>query len=374
MNSNSRSALGQHALPRDYLVSDSIYQLETERVFSGHWLYVCHENEIGESGCLRVCARESNLIIVRGDGGLRAFHNFCRHRGSELVTEKNCDSIGGRIQCPYHAWTYDRNGELVAAPNMTDQDGFDKTEFGLMQVDCETWHGFVFVRFRNQNMGSEGNDSNSLSEFLSPLELQANDWSFARLKIAKSIVYEVEANWKLLFQNYNECYHCPTVHPALNQLTPYKGATNDLDEGPILGGPMSLSNESESMTSDGKAVGQILPRLNEDQKRAVLYYTIFPSFFLSAHPDYVLIHRIERVGAKKSKVVCQFLFHDESTSQAGFDPTPAIEFWDLTNKQDWNVCELAQKGVSDIAYQPGPYADLESIVAAFDRHYRSVID
>lgn len=136
---------------------------------------------------------------------------------------------------------------------------------------------------------------------------------------------------------------------------------------------MQLSDDSESMSTNGKAVGGILPNLNADQRRAVAYYTVFPSFFLSAHPDYVLIHRIERAKVGSTKVVCQFLFHPDSIAMPNFDPAPAVDFWDLTNRQDWEVCELAHRGITNVAYEPGPYSDLESVVAAFDRHYHQVI-
>jgi Rieske 2Fe-2S family protein len=372
MNPKKRTAGGQLALSRELVLSRETFERETANVFSGRWLYVCRESELDEdSACRRVEVCGHQLILVRGaDETTRAFHNFCRHRGSELITEENCGSIRQRIQCPYHAWTYNRNGELVSAPNMTDVNGFDKNEFGLKEVVCELWHGFLFVKFTTE----ENSDEISLGEFLSPLQQHAVDWSFNDLNVVAEINYDVQANWKLIFQNYSECYHCPTVHPVLNQLTPYKGAGNDIEEGPILGGPMMLADEASTMSIDGVAVGKTLPRLNKEQSRTVSYYTIFPSMFLSAHPDYLLLHRIERVDEKSTRVVCQFLFHEQSRQLADFDPKPAIDFWDLTNRQDWHVCELAQRGIENPAYQPGPYSDLESVVAAFDRYYRSCLD
>jgi Rieske 2Fe-2S family protein len=160
---------------------------------------------------------------------------------------------------------------------------------------------------------------------------------------------------------------------VLNQLTPFRDSTNDLTEGAILGGPMSLAQDCQSMSSDGKLAGLLLPSLNSQQTRAVYYFTIFPSMFLSLHPDYVLIHRLERISLQQTRVVCQFLFHPDSMNDSAFDPSRAIEFWDSTNRQDWHVCELTQVGMSNRGYVPGPYSDLESIVAAFDRHYLSAL-
>ena len=249
-----------------------------------------------------------------------------------------------------------------APPNMNDVEGFDTAQHDLISVKCDSWNGFVFVCLRNAGP--------SLEEFLGPLKQHAESWSFSELRVAEELCYEVNANWKLLFQNYSECYHCPTVHPALNRLTPYKGSHNDLERGAILGGPMQLSPNSETMSCDGHAVGKILPMLDERQRRRVAYYTIFPTMFLSAHPDYVLVHRLERNGPRETRVICQFLVHPDVIDHPGFNPAAAVEFWDSTNKQDWQVCELVQRGMSDVGYVPGPYSNLESMVAEFDRYYR----
>ena len=312
------------------------------------------------------CEVEGNAIFLCRDeqGCVRAFRNFCRHRGSRLVTTDNCQSLAERIQCPYHAWTYDRSGRLVAAPNMTDVEGFSKDEYGLLQFDCDVWHGFIWVR-----LSDSSTTESPVSDFLKPLELHAESWSMSELRVGAQIDYVVEANWKLIFQNYSECYHCPIVHPALNRLTPYKNSSNDLEEGAILGGPMRLADDCATMSNEGVAVGKPLAGLSDEQLRSVAYYTVFPSLFISLHPDYVLVHRLKRVTSSQTEIVCQFLFHPDSLNMPGFDPSPAVEFWDLTNKQDWHVCELAQLGMSDPSYKPGPYSNLESVLAAFDRYY-----
>ena len=365
---SQRSANGDKALPRDFVVSQDMFELETEKIFNQSWLYVCRVSEISKaSGLYRFELLNDHLFLALGeDGQLRAFRNYCRHRGSELVTPENCESMGSRIQCPYHAWTYDRSGKLLAAPNMMDAEGFESSEWGLNSVHCEVWHGFVFVHL--------GNPDESLAEFLKPLAEHAVDWNFDQLVVAEELVYTVQANWKLIFQNYNECYHCPSVHPALNRLTPYKGATNDVASGPILGGQMKLADDCQTMSSDGNRVANCLPGLSDEQKRMVAYYTVFPGLFISPHPDYVLLHRIERASTGESRVVCQLLFHPGSIARTDFNPTAAVEFWDLTNRQDWRVCELAQRGIGDVTYEPGPYSNLESVVAAFDRHYMERMD
>ena len=366
-NTNStRSAKGAIGLHGEFVTSQDIYDREYANIFSQHWLCVARLEALNpESHCLPIHIEGQGAFLTQDETGtVRAFRNFCRHRGSQLVSEQNCGSLGKRIQCPYHAWTYDRAGKLVSAPNMNDVAGFDADEHGLMEIDCQTYAGFIWINF---------NPKVKVENWLAPIADRFEDWRVAELSSAHEIRYNVAANWKLIFQNYSECYHCPSVHPILNRLTPYRGSSNDLDSGPILGGPMSLADDSQTMSTDGKFAGQTIEGLSGEQLRSVHYFTIFPTMFLSLHPDYVLIHRLERIDVGNTRVNCQFLFHPDSIAADGFDPTQAVEFWDLTNKQDWGVCELAQIGMSDPAYVPGPYSNLESVVAAFDRSYLDAI-
>ncbi len=360
----SRSARGAYGIAGKYVTSEAIYQKESDSIFSRRWLCAGRLEELDpNSSCLPISIEKQSLFLIRDESGtVRAFRNFCRHRGSQLVTETNCSSMGKRIQCPYHAWTYSRSGDLTSAPNMVENDNFDSKSHGLFEIPCEIFGGFIWVNFHPEE---------PVSQWLQPIAQYFHDWKLSDLRIKHELVYHVQANWKLIFQNYSECYHCPIVHPMLNRLTPYQGSSNELDEGPILGGPMGLAESSQTMSCDGKYAGQPIDGLNSDQLRSVYYFTICPTMFLSLHPDYVLIHRIERIDTGNSNVICQFLFPPESSDQQKFAPDQAIEFWDITNRQDWEVCELAQNGMSDPAYQPGPYSDLESVVAASERNYLS---
>jgi Rieske 2Fe-2S family protein len=244
--------------------------------------------------------------------------------------------------------------------------GFDAAELPLHPVALEIWEGFVFL-----NLGPH---PAPLREALPDLAGRFGHWPLAELRSVHQTVYEVEANWKLFFHNYSECYHCPTVHPHLNRLTPYRNTTNDLVEGPVLGGPMWMKNPDGSMTMDGERCADPFPGLTEDERGRVFYYTLLPSGFLSFHPDYVLVHRARPLAIDRTRIVCDWLFHPAAIDAPGFDPGPAIEFWDLTNRQDWELCANAHRGVVSRAWTPGPYSDLESQLAAFDRYYLGILD
>lgn len=244
---------------------------------------------------------------------------------------------------------------------MQDVAGFDRADHGLLPCAMAEHEGLLFV--------SLAGDPEPFARAMAPLTGRFERWRMAELARVHRTEYTVEANWKLFFHNYSECYHCPGVHPHLNKLTPYRNTVNDLDEGAVLGGPMWMTERDGSMTMGGARCAPLLPGLGEADRGHVLYYTVFPSMFLSLHPDYVLVHRAVPLGRTTTRIVCDWLFHPEAIAVPGFDPAPAIEFWDLTNRQDWELCANTQKGVASAAYVPGPYSELESQLAAFDREY-----
>jgi len=178
----------------------------------------------------------------------------------------------------------------------------------------------------------------------------------------------VRANWKLIFENYSECYHCPLVHPALAKLTQYDAAENDLCEGPFLGGFMPITR-GNSLTLSGKVCAPPVGDFNGEDNHRVFYYSIFPNLLLSLHPDYVMVHQIWPQSPEQTRILCDWFFHPAAFGHPDFRPDDAVDFWDRTNRQDWYVCELSQLGVASRAYQPGPYTPRESIPAAWDREY-----
>ena len=218
-----------------------------------------------------------------------------------------------------------------------------------------------------------------LEEWLAPLAGKFSHWNLAKLRSAKRIEYDVRANWKLMFENYSECYHCPGVHPMLSKVSPYDSAENDLTEGPFLGGFMKI-NKGRSLTMSGNACalriehppspsyGAAGEHEQEGEER-VFYYSIFPNMLLSMHPEYVMVHQLWPQSPERTLIVCDWFFHPEASERDDFNPEDAIEFWDVTNKQDWHVCELSQQGIASRAYEPGPYSSRESIPAAWDREY-----
>jgi Rieske 2Fe-2S family protein len=363
----TRSAFGQHTLPREYFVSEEIHRAERERIFGRAWLLAGHVSQLPANGGFFTFNfdRESVLVVRDGGGVVRAFHNTCRHRGSRLCAEAGGE-LGHAIQCPYHAWTYGLDGALRAAPNMTEVSGFDRADYPLHPVALADWQGFLFVNFAAEPA--------PFAEALPALQGKFGHWHLREIESVHQTVYEVDANWKLFFHNYSECYHCPTVHPHLNKLTPYRNTENDLDNGPVLGGPMWMTNPEGSMTMHGERCAPPFAELTPEERGRVFYYTLFPSAFLSFHPDYVLVHRAQPLALGRTRILCDWFFHRDAIAAPGFDPQPAIDFWDVTNRQDWELCANAYLGVTSEAWEPGPYSELESQLAAFDRQYLKALD
>jgi len=356
---------GSLTLPQKYYVGAEIFSLEKERIFKKDWLCVGHQSRIPNAGDYFLFNLfDESLILVRDkENRIRAFYNVCRHRGTRIC-EKDEGRFKGSIQCAYHAWTYGLDGKLIGAPFMKEVKDFAWDEFPLRAAPLHIWDGFIFV-----NLGLE--PPAPFEEMYAPLLGRFTQWNLAQLKSHQRISYEVKSNWKYIFQNFNECYHCPTIHPLLNQFTDYTSGENDLTEGSFLGGYMEISRES--MTISGRTCGLPLGQLGDDSQRGY-YYSILPNLLLNIHPDYVMFHLVLPSTPGQSLIVSEWLFNPESFERPDFRPQEAVDFWHETNLQDWQICEMSQLGVQSQAYSPGWYTPRESLLAAFDRHYLTILE
>ena len=355
---------GSLTLPQGYYVTDEMFAREQERIFKKYWVCAGHHSRIPNAGdYFLLNLFGESLIILRDKGNaVRAFHNVCRHRGTRICEQAE-GRFSGSIQCSYHAWTYGLDGALIGAPFMKDIRDFHWENFPLRAAPVHVRDGFIFV---NLNM----NPAAPFEETYAPLIGRFEQWNMDRLKSHRRISYDVKSNWKYIFQNFNECYHCPTIHPLLNKFTDYTSGTNDLTEGAFLGGFMDITKES--MTVTGRTCALPLGDLGADGKRGY-YYSILPNLLLNIHPDYVMFHLVFPGAPGHSTIVSEWLFNPAAFDRPDFRPQEAVDFWHETNLQDWHVCELSQLGVQSQAYTPGWYTPRESLLAAFDRHYLKIM-
>jgi Rieske 2Fe-2S family protein len=356
---------GAKTLAASWYISPEIYAQEQERIFSREWLCIGREESIPKSGDFFTVERAGeNLIVTRDTGGdIHAFYNVCRHRGSRIC-EAASGHFQGSIQCPYHAWTYGLDGELKVARNMAEVAGFDRSVYPLKEAALALWQGFIFVNL---------DGASKFEETFAPLIGRFAHWNIAALVTARNLFYELACNWKLVYMNYSECYHCPLVHPQLDKLSPSDSGRNDLSEGPFLGGYSVMREPGTSLTMTGRSSRPPLGSVDGADLDRVYYYTLFPSLLLSLHPDYVMVHYVKPLAPDRTEVTCAFLFDPRTVAEPEFDPSDAVEFWDLTNRQDWHVNGLMQLGLRSRAYSPGPYSNAEGLLSAFDRHYLRVM-
>jgi Rieske 2Fe-2S family protein len=354
---------GSRTMPGEYYTSPEILAEEKERLHTRSWICVGRASRLAEAGAYVVVSIADESIIVLRDrqGALRAFFNVCRHRGTRI-----CMEAAGRftetIQCPYHAWTYATDGHLLGAPHMQDVEGFDKADYPLHAAGVVEWEGFVFVNLAP--------DAEPFARAWAPMLTRVARYRLPSLRVGHQVTYDVRANWKLVFQNYSECLHCPTIHPKLATVLPYQSGANDLTEGPFLGGYMEIKAPNESATMSGRAAGRrVSDDLPEDDHHRAFYYTLMPNLLLSLHPDYVNYYLVTPITPDRTLVESEWLFHPDTLAGDANNIRDAIEFWDLTNRQDWDIVGRSQLGIASRRYRPGPYSARESIPAAWDREY-----
>ncbi|MEE2876598.1 MAG: aromatic ring-hydroxylating dioxygenase subunit alpha [Candidatus Neomarinimicrobiota bacterium] len=351
-------------LSQEYYTNKQLLEMEFERLFQKNWLCAGRADQLERDGnFITLTVGKENVILVRSsDGEINAFYNVCRHRGTRLCNDEQ-GRFSKSIQCPYHGWTYDLQGKLIGAPLMEAVEGFARDDYPLHSLPLAEWEGFLFINLSDSPKPFQQAFESLLNRF--------DDWEMNSLVEHGRHDYKVNCNWKLIVQNYSECYHCPMIHPELAEITPFTGGRNDLFEGPFLGGYMDIAAGKESITGSGHFCAPLLGDLSENDRHRVYYYSIFPNMLLSLHPDYVMVHTVWPVTTDCSFINCLWLFSPALSDENGYHPQEAIDFWHRTNQQDWNICKQAQLGIESKKYAPAPYSGQESLLAAFDRYYLS---
>jgi len=348
---------------------EDIFRKEQERIFERHWLNVGHVTQIPNPGdfFVREIGRESVLFLRGADGRVRGFYNVCRHRGTRLVAEEKGEKLRS-IVCPYHAWSYSTEGALVGAPHMDGVEAFDKEDFGLLPIPTEVWAGFLWANLDPK--------ARPLKESLRPLMERTKRWDLEGLRLGARRIYEVDANWKILAENYSECYHCAPVHPGLNRITPYLTGDNDAwmargkePRSEVSGGFMVLDKDYTSMTVTGYTNRPPLKGMTEEDRRRIYYWVVFPNLFFSVHPDYLMIHRDWPQSPTHSRIECEWYFDADAMARPDFDPSDAVDMWDEINRQDWDICERTQLGVQSKAWKSGRFSTQEPLVYDLDKYY-----
>ncbi len=347
-------------LPRPAYVAPTVFDWEERHFFRGGWMCVGHSEDVAHVGDQRAeSVGRAGVFLVRGeDERLRGFANACRHRGHELLPCGETRNLP-IVVCPYHSWSYRLDGTLRHAPRFDAWDTFVPEDNGLVELPTEEWHGLVFVDASGR--------APSLAEHFAGLEALVAAHEPERLRGAAQHEYVVDANWKIIIENYQECYHCAVIHPELCRVSPPRSGENYRvdDGGAWVGGWMALHDEAETMSLGGKSGGTVLRGLEARARREVVYLVLFPNVLLSLHPDYVMTHLLTPLAPDRTRVRCSWSFSPEDLGRPEFDPAYAVDFWDVTNRQDWSACASVQRGVTSEHWVPGQLAPDEDGVYQF---------
>jgi Rieske 2Fe-2S family protein len=346
-------------LPAIWYRDPAHYERELEVFWYAKWICAGRDEEIAAPGDWKqVRIGTQSLILVRTESGeVVAYHNTCRHRGSVLCSEEQGTFARRRIVCPYHAWTYDLGGALVATPRRMETPDFRQADFPLFRVAAERWGGFVFVHL--------GKDPAPLADVIGARAERYRRYGLDELRIGKRIVLDVSANWKLLAENFSECFHCPPVHPEFCRIvTSYQ----DAGAWGLRGAPEEARPEyragAQTLTLDGSARLPAFHGLNEEERKTLYAADMLPpNLFLNMHPDYVNSQLMFPTGPQSVRMVYDWLFEPRHLPLAQADLEHYVALWDITNRQDARNCEWQQQGLQSREFRHGVYVPQE-----FDAH------
>ena len=345
----------ERTLDRACYLSPEFFERERLGIFSREWVYVGRIPNAPGSYRVVDVAGES-ILIVRDTDRLHAFYNLCRHRGCQLVLGEGESSghFATAIRCPYHSWTYAFDGTLKHAPFLD-----EPCDLPLHRVGVDTWDGFVFVCLEPRQ---------TLAEQLGPIPARVQRYPLAELQVARTLVYDVATNWKVILENYNECYHCAGVHPELCAIVPafkYRGGSDlDWDRG------IPHAPGAWTFTKTGTTNRTPFPGLDADEQTRHKGELIYPNFMCSLSAEHVATFRLQPMSAERTVITFECLFHPDAIAAPDFDPSDAVDFWDLVNRQDWTICEGVQRGMHARPFESGFYAPMESLSLDIRRYIK----
>ena len=340
------------SLPAAWYHDPAHFRAELEQVFYRNWLYVCHHSELVEARAFRrFDVGTQSLLLVRGDDGeLRAFHNTCRHRGSELCAEASGRLARKLITCPYHQWSYALDGRLLATTSLAEAPDFDKADYSLLEVPLEVWRGGVFVALDDAPPDfSQG--------FVRGSD-RIEHWPMAELVVARRWRKTLRCNWKVFWENFNECLHCPNVHPELVELVP------------IYGRRISYFRDEPGWAEhaddpDPRYRGGLRAGAATWSDSGQSYFVSLPSLFIAAHADYMRTVRVLPLAPEATELEVEWLFAPATLARDDVDLADVYAFGERVLLQDAAASELNQRGLHARGFAHGVLMPEEHYVAAF---------
>lgn len=333
-------------LPREYYVSEEIFQQELTKVLSRQWLLVGHASSVRKSGdyFVKQVGPESLIIARDQEGEVRTFFNVCRHRGSRILADGDAGSARGFV-CPYHKWTFDIGGCLRAVPGASDGQFCDFSDWPLHEAHCQMWYGWIYVWL--------GRDAPMpLADVMGPVTNEAAMKSIGseELKLAHRERYVVNANWKALLENNMECYHCGAAHPSLAIACDYQRFFADKSDGahfPLREGMATFSMDGKRVSAKPLGTGQ-----PDGFSTGFLLAPMFcgPVFFA----DHAVSLELTPLSREKTQLICEWYVHEDAVEGADYDREKLIAVFHVTNQEDGRLAERNYEGMRSMRFVPGP--------------------
>ena len=366
------------SLQQPFYLDNEIFEAERENIFRKYWLFAGTVAEIPRPGDYFLYkVFDDSIIIIRGNNGeVFAHYNTCRHRGSLICLQERGRAV--KLVCPYHQWVFDKDGTLLKARLMPDD--FNTADFGLHPVRVEVTGGLIFISL-SENPPDFSKVSADYAPFLDPFRID-------EAKVGFQTSYKLRTNWKLVAENFRECYHCGPAHPeycsAVIGANMKESADEVLAERRVEWQTNGLATENidftdesfhfavryplrpgiTSYSTDGNAVA--IPMGDHiDYNAGVLGLVVYPNFWMDAVSDYVWTMRVTPVSASCTMIDLTWLVDKNAVEGKDYTKERLTEFWKITGEQDWQLCENNFSGIESSHYQPGPYAPVEDDVARF---------
>lgn len=334
-------------LPRAAYLDEGWFAQEMATVFSKGWVMAGRLADFAPGTMRRVTVGPAQVVVCRmADGAVSAFHNTCRHRGSELCRAE-VEPLGKLVTCPYHAWAYAaKDGRLVSTAHALPTADFDKAAHGLHPVAAQVWAGFLFLSAAANPPPLRGDV---------PLSVLDN-WPMAGLVTGHRHEAELACNWKTFWENYSECLHCPGIHPELCDMVPIyargiMGPTEAADWTPDTPARPNLKPGAESWTLTGAPCAPAFPGLSDAERQAgYTFVTLWPTAYVVAHVDYVRSVRLVPLSATRTRLIAEWHFAPETLARPGFDPAEVAAFAKIVLAQDAEASEMNQRGMASPAF------------------------
>lgn len=368
----------ERSLPTAWYHEPQHFQRELHAIWYRQWLYVDRADSLRASGDYRlVSIGDQSIILLRGtDGEFKAFHNTCRHRGGELLSEPR-GNLTRSLVCPYHGWSYDLDGCLMRAPSNYRQQGFDESELGLYPVSVQAWRGFLFI---NLDPHAE-----PVTESMDAGGQALANWPLEELQVGHEYREDIACNWKLFWENFNECLHCPGIHPELSDLVPlYKRRMMEVQDDPLWqqhqadGDPRfrsGLREGSATWSADGQPCDVPFPDLSDAEcERGHTYEVLLPTIFMVGHVDYVRVVRLTPLSPERTELHAQWLFREDTLARSDFNPSKFAHYAQMVLQQDAGAAEINQRGLRCIAHEAGTLMAEEYEVFAFQNWVREQLN